>query len=153
MTARLVRRAAGIVLGLAVLAVGLIFAEDRRLEAGAQAYKSEDDARALHILRPLAMVGDPRAQLIIADMYAFGLGVAKNDSETIYWLRRAAFRVRQGEDPVASGECAIGESYANGFDAPIDTNVSVRWLRLAARGGSTRADSLLRAMHKAPYDR
>ena len=137
-----VPRAALIVL----LAVALIFIWNGLLDAGARAFKDGDDTRALHELRPLAMLGDTRAQVIVADMYAFGLGVAKNDSEAVYWLRRAAVAAQPGEDPAAASECAIGDSYAKGYDVPVDTNESVKWLRLAARGGSKKAASMLRDM-------
>jgi TPR repeat protein len=139
-------RAALIVCGLILLAGAAVVTWNARLDAGASAFKENDGTRALHELLPLAMLGDTRAQFIVGDMYALGLGVAKNDADAVYWFRRAALFAQPGEDPAAELECGVGESYAKGPEVSVDTIQSVKWLRLAARGGSKKAVSMLRDM-------
>jgi len=60
------------------------------LEDGLAAYRRGDYATALSLLKPLAEQGDARAQAQLGIMYAEGKGVARDDSEALKWLRKAA---------------------------------------------------------------
>lgn len=60
------------------------------LEKGIDAFRSENYAEALHLLKLLAEEGNAEAQCIIANIYHLGLGIDKNGSEAIKWYTRSA---------------------------------------------------------------
>src|SRR3954470_10283955 len=93
-----------LLIGCAVLVLGvaLVIARNYQFESGARALKVEDYDTALRRLKPLASVGDSHAQYVLGKMYAMGQGVPKNDSEAIYWFRRAAIGARGEADPAAA---------------------------------------------------
>ncbi len=65
-------------------------ADFRRADTGLEAYQRLDFAAALGEWLPLARRGDARAQTWIGVMYGEGMGVAKDHTEAIRWLGRAA---------------------------------------------------------------
>jgi uncharacterized protein len=62
----------------------------RPLEHGRAAYKRGDYATAMHFLRPLAERGNADAQALVGGMYDNGLGVPRDDAQTIFWYGKAA---------------------------------------------------------------
>lgn len=128
-----------IVCAVLVFGVALLIARNYQFESGARALKVEDYSTALRKLKPLASVGDSHAQYVLGEMYATGKGVPKNDSEAIYWFRRAAIGTRGESDPAAAAELAVAKSYAQGIGVKADANESAKWLRKAADGGSKEA--------------
>lgn len=122
-----------------VLGVVLVVVRNYEFESGARALKIEDYSTALRKLKPLASVGDSHAQYVLGEMYATGKGVPKNDSEAIYWFRRAAIGTRGEADPAAAAELAVAKNYAQGIGVKADADESVKWLRKAADGGSQEA--------------
>ena len=70
------------------LAFTQVSAQD--LYKGVDAHTAGDYTTALQELRPLAEQGDAWAQYFLADMYQRGLGVPKDVTEVIKWLRLAA---------------------------------------------------------------
>jgi len=73
-----------------------------------------------------AEAGDKYAQYIVANAYATGSGVPKNDAETVRWLLQAA---RGG---VAEAQNRMGYLYERGMAVPQDYGVAMRWFSSAA---------------------
>lgn len=75
-----------------------------------------DYERAIPEMRLAANMGDSVAQEAMGILYAFGMGVPKNDEEAIRWFRRAG-PDPGGEvapDPAASAMYAVGMDYLKG---------------------------------------
>jgi TPR repeat protein len=83
-------------------------------------------AKSLRLSRPLAELGDPRAQSILGLLYLHGRGVPQDDLGAAYWFRLAA---EQGD---AHAQFNIGLVYAEGRGMPQDYAEAARWYRLAA---------------------
>src|SRR2546429_4599049 len=90
------------------------------LERALDAYRRDDYATALGIIRPLAEQGEPTAQSRLAGLYERGAGVEQDLVEAAHWYRRAA----EGGDALAHHH--IGRSLREGRRGP----------RAAARGRS-----------------
>ena len=71
-----------------LLAVPSVNAAD--FQQGLKAFQSGDFKTALQVWRSLAEQGDASAQLILGIMYAKGEGVAKDNTQALYWYRKAA---------------------------------------------------------------
>ena len=50
-------------------------------EVGKLAFEDHDYAKAQRYLRPLAILGHPKAQHLLGFMYAEGLGIPQDDAE------------------------------------------------------------------------
>lgn len=143
MKSRLFRFVLALVI-LSALGIGTLVVRNSQLDAGVVALKEGDGVAALEKFTPLARLGDAQAQFLIGSMYAYGWGVAKSDSNALYWFRRAG-RYASGEsDPAAPAALGVAKSYAEGTDGvQIDRDESAKWLRIAAAGGSKEAAALL----------
>jgi len=71
-----------------------------QLKLGEAALARGDFDRALEILTPLAKDGNSRAQIRLAEMYAFGQGVKQNTIQSYIWYSLAA---RGGNTGAAAG--------------------------------------------------
>jgi uncharacterized protein len=130
---------------LLATAVGLIIARNYQLELGMRALNDENGVEAVKHFQILANLGDKKAQYFLGDIYAHGWGgIQKNDSEAIRWFRHAAMWVADETDPAAPAELEVSKSYANGQNTEkVDKAESIKWLKLAAEGGSKEAAVLL----------
>ena len=108
-------------------------ASSPELEAAAAAFKEHDYASAVAQLRILAEQGDPKAQLMLAEIYFDGLGVPQDHHEAVKWTRKAA---EQGFD---SAQHSLGRMYSEGIALPRDRIHGYAWLTLAAHGGNSTA--------------
>jgi len=122
----------------ALVAIGALL-RNYEFDTATKALKSGDYGPALQKLKALASLGDSRAQYILGDMYARGVGVDKNDDQAINWFRRAAIGVHGETDPAAAAELAVAKSYAEGIGVKPDQAESLKWFRRAADGGSKEA--------------
>jgi TPR repeat protein len=104
-----------------------------------------DYARAEQIARPLAEKGDPRAQYLLGQLYAKGLGLAPNPYEAARWYRRAA----EQDDP--ESQAALGQSYEYGRGVSRNYGEAARWYRMAADRGQVEAQFLLGRMYERGY--
>jgi len=100
---------------------------------GQAAYKRGDYATALRIYRPLAVQGNADAQLSMGVMYAEGLGVARDFSETAKWYRLGA---EQGD---ARMQYYLGLMYGVGQGVTQDLVRAQMWIGLAAAAGHASA--------------
>jgi len=78
-----------IVLSALLALSGVTFAE-AGIEEGLAAYQRKDYAKAMEILKPLAENGNAEAQYILAEMYAGGQGVAKDEQEAVKLVLKSA---------------------------------------------------------------
>ena len=112
------------------------------LEDGEAAYRRNDYAAALALLRPLADQGDATAQVYLALMYEFGHGVWRNTAEAAKWYRLSA---NQGN---AAAQFKFGKLKAEGRGVAQNDAEAVRWFRLAADQGDPDAQSYLGLMYE-----
>jgi TPR repeat protein len=61
-------------------------------EDGMAAYNRGDYVPAIHLFRPLAEQGNPKAQSVIGQMYRKGEGVARSSAHAYMWFSLAAKR-------------------------------------------------------------
>ena len=97
------------------------------------AYKRQDYATALRLIRPLADKGDAAAQSNLGLMYDKGQGVPENDAEAVKWYVKAA---DQGD---ADAQTSLGYMYAKGEGVPENAVQAYKWWNLAAAHGDDRA--------------
>ncbi len=90
-------------------------------------------------LKLLAERGDAYTQYCLGDMYARGIGVAKDDQEAFYWLDKAA---TQG---YAGAQQKIGEKHLEGSGVPRDLVQAYMWFDLAAAQGNKDAKGFMEA--------
>lgn len=148
MTRRVVRLLVGVV-ALAVIGVGLLLLRNDQMDRGVRALKEENGAAALARLKPLAQLGDKTARMLVGSIYAYGSGgIPKSDADAIYWFHRlgsfGSVVVEEGVDPAAPYELAVAKAYASGKEGvKADSAESLKWLKLAAKGGSKEAADML----------
>lgn len=138
------------VLGLVILAVtglALLIVYNHQMDEGVRAWKEGNDAVAIEKFSPFASLGDQKAQFFLGSIYAYGIGVAKDEAKAIYWFRRAAMFAAGEKDPAAAAEYGVAMNYAKGTGVKADPAESEKWLRLAADGGSKEAASMLEKLH------
>ncbi|HEV8700613.1 MAG TPA: tetratricopeptide repeat protein [Candidatus Polarisedimenticolia bacterium] len=112
------------------------------LDEGMAAYQRGDYQTALRELQPLAERGVFEAQFVLGVMYGDGQGVAKNSSESLKWLRRAA------DQGYADAQVALGSRYSLGWEGvPEDDAEAVKWYRRAAEQGNSVAQHNLGSMY------
>jgi uncharacterized protein len=111
------------------------------LEDADTAYRKDDYATALRLLRPLADQGHPIAQSLLGIMYLNGAGVAQDYAEAMKWYGLSA---NQGYAPAQTG---LGLMYFNGTGATRDYTEAMRWFRLAADQGYFLAQFMLGNMY------
>ncbi len=116
-----------LVLALCLVWSGVAYAGP--FEDALDAYKRQDYATAMRLLRPLADQGHANAQNNLGYMYANGEGVPENDAEAVKWYRKAA---DQGD---ANAQNNLGYMYANGEGVPENFVQAYKWWNLAAAQG------------------
>src|ERR1700732_2132083 len=98
------------------------------LDDATAAIRKGDYGMAHQIWRPLADKGDALAQFNLGQMHARGLGVQRDYTEAIAWLRKAA------DQGLAIAQHYLGLAYTDGDGVPQDDAEAARWFRLAAEG-------------------
>ncbi|MCE2510574.1 MAG: sel1 repeat family protein [Alphaproteobacteria bacterium] len=111
-------------------------------DAGLNAYKEEDFAKALAEWKPLAEQGDVQAQFYLGLIYGFGQGVEKDLVEAVRWWQLAAERGN------IAAQSNLGFMYKYGNGVPQDIVLAYMWSKIAALGGATFAQQNLKVMSK-----
>jgi hypothetical protein len=101
---------------------------------GLSAFNRGDYAAAMRLWRPLAETDDARSQAGIGFMYHRGLGVAVDDAQAAFWLRKAA---EQGQ---AEGQLMLGNLYFFGLGVPQSYPAAYAWCELAQDNGQGEAE-------------
>lgn len=140
-----------LITGIGMLAsfiiIGVIVYRNTMLDKGMSALKEENSAKAIHYLRPLAMMGDSEAQVLLGEMFAFGLGVIKDDIEAINWFQKT--------NNAAKHEYHVAERYRMLYEEKsgkqeLNAAEALKWYRISAENGSLKAAEFLgRHMQKA----
>jgi len=97
--------------------------------------------QAIENLKETAYAGDVNAQVQLGIIYLTGDGVARNDSEAVKWLRKAA------EQDNALGERYLAEMYFKGRGVPADNGEAAKWLRMAAEQGDAQSQYNLAVLY------
>lgn len=100
------------------------------MKEGAAAYKRGDYRAAFGEYLPLAMMGNAKAQVPVARMYALGQGVTRDFATALTWYRMAA------KKNDAEAQFNLGVMYGAGRGVRQDFAAAVKWFRLAAKQGS-----------------
>jgi TPR repeat protein len=115
-----------------------------RYDEGVSALKGLDYGTAAERLEPLALLGDSTAQFLVGQLYAFGLGVTKDDERAIMWFRKSAWEHHGELDSAAPAEYYVAQDYAEtGGMVEQNYDEASKWLRRAAEGGHKLAAALL----------
>jgi uncharacterized protein len=109
----------------ALLVLGLIGPAAADTAAGLEALKNGQYVTAIAELEPPAKAGDVRAQVNLAGIYHYGLGIPVNFAKALDWYRAAALR----GNPDA--ELGLAVMYALGQGVPADPAAAHSWLTLA----------------------
>ncbi|MDH5540749.1 MAG: sel1 repeat family protein [Rhizobacter sp.] len=120
-----------------VLSLAIVPARADALQDGIAAMHRKDYAAALRLLEPLALAGQPQAQLRLGQLHYHGHGVPESDARAVQWFERAA---RQG---LAEAQFQLGNMYAYGLADPgggADPHrLAAQWYFEAARQGHSDA--------------
>ncbi len=103
----------------------------------------QPDAKAKEFLetKSKAEAGDADAQYALAGLYAKGVGVTKNEAESVKLYRALAER----NDP--RGQSMLGVMLTNGRGVTADFAEAIKWFRKAAEQNSTHAQYNLGYMY------
>ena len=85
--------------------------------------------------------GDAGAQFDIGLLYAYGLGVPRDDALAVQWFRKAA------DQGLAVAQNSLGAMYDQGLGVPRDYALAVQWFRQAAVRGDADAQYYLGNMY------
>jgi len=114
-------------------------------EEGLAAYNRGDYAQAWGILKPLADAENADAQFMIAEMYAGGQGVAKDEQEAIKWVFKAAENGNlKAQDTLAFW--AMRE-FRQKRQAVENKAQKIKWITGAAERGNAEAMNMLGMLH------
>lgn len=119
-----------------------ISSSTRTLVDGISAFKKKDYQAAMSILRSHAEAGNAQAQSYIGLMYRRGLGVARSDTEALYWYRLSA---NQG---YAVGQNNLAVMYQLGYGVSKNYSEALRLYRLAVSQSFAGAQANLGRMHE-----
>jgi TPR repeat protein len=100
---------------------------------GAELAASGDREAAIRLLQPLAEHGNGKAAWVLGDVYARGVGAAKDVARAIRWYRLA---IAYGD---LEGYNRIAGLYQNGDGVPKDLQAAIRWYSAAAKRDSSNA--------------
>ena len=110
--------------------------QDQYLQ-GKQAYEQRDYEKALYLLKPAALAGNPNAQYYLAILYDFGRGAPANHEQANQWYLKAA------EHGQSDAQYNLALSYYRGEGVERNYNMAVYWLAKAAANGDTAAVDML----------
>lgn len=95
-------------------------------DEGKQAFLDKDYEKALSILQPLAVQGNPEAQVTLGLMYEMGHGVDKNLDTALEWYQSAA------DQGLPNVQHDLGVKYFNGEGVNQDYSKAIEWWEKAA---------------------
>ena len=107
----------------------------RAVKRGSDAWRNGDYSKALALLLPAALKGDPVAEHRVGVMYVNGQGVETDLAEATRWFRRAA------EHGQAESQYSLGLRYQLGESVGQDNEEAARWFKLGGRPGRGRSPS------------
>jgi len=96
---------------------------------------------ALEILRPLATIGNAKAQNLLGVMYVSGRGVKQDPSQARLWFTRAA------EAGDSGAQCNLGQIYDRGVGVERNHALASQWFEKSAHQGNVQCQVLLGSMY------
>lgn len=102
---------------------------EERINLAREAMIGGYEQGALELFRPLAENGDREAQYWLGHMYDAGLGVERNPTEAIGWVRKSA------EQGFTQAELRLGQMYRDGIGTLQDFEQAMKWLKRASARG------------------
>ena len=99
------------------------------LDEGVAAYQAGDLPLAVKEFSAAAEAGNTDAQFNMALMYERGIGVSKDEQESVVWYRKAA---QQGN---SNAQFNLAVMYENGRGAAVDFRQAHHWYRKASAQG------------------
>ncbi len=108
-------------------------------------------AQAFRIFRVLASGGSDTALLQVAKAELFGVGTRRNSKLALKHFEQVA-RPKRGRDAASvmdreEAMLRIADALIDGILVPIDFRSALKWLRLAAKGGSDLATARLKDLN------
>jgi TPR repeat protein len=104
-------------------------------------YTRTNLAKGAALFRDAALQAHPAAEFQMGQLYDFGLGVERNNTEALTWYRRAA------EHGLPSAQRTVGDFYRQGREVEADQAEATRWYQRAADGDDLRAQYQLGQMY------
>lgn len=135
----MLKRRALVVALLMVLAAAPVRAG---FQEGVAALERGDFVVAFQEMKPLADLGNRRAQFALGVMYANGHGVLQNDAVAVIWYQLAA------EQDYARAQFSLGVMYSEGKGVAKNYAIALGWYRLAAAQDHARAMNNLGVMYE-----
>ena len=126
---------------LLLLTLHSVLAAD--FKKGLDAAKKGNFETALKEWLPLAEQGDSYAQYNLGLMYDYGEGVIEDDTQAVYWFRKAA---EQGH---AKAQYNLGLMYDYGGGVIEDDTRAASWYRQAAEQGHAKEQYTLGLMYQS----
>lgn len=117
------------ILTFIVLLLWLQPAAASEYSSGIFAYRNGQYPRAVALLKPLALEGDPYAQFALGVMYDDGIGLPRNFTLALLWYKKSA---AQG---LADAQYMAGRFYGSGRGVKQDPAAALFWFELAAAAG------------------
>ena len=111
------------------------------LDKVVEAFNRMDYATALKEWSQLAEQGDAEYQYRLGVLYNFGMGVAKDGTQAVYWYRKAA------EQGITDAQVLLGMMYQDGDGVAENDTQAVYWYKKAAEQGHAKAQNYLGGMY------
>lgn len=137
-----------LVIVVCLLCVSAVLAQPAKRIIAADIEKLSDkamdgNAKALAELHDKGGKGNLDAQISLSTLYQLGLGVKKNGSEAVKWMRMAA------EQGYAISQSDLGLRYQFGINVALDKAEAAKWNRKAAEQGVHGAQRFLGLLYKS----
>lgn len=126
---------------LAMLCLAVSLTAQAGFDEGMEAYGKGDYRHALSEFKMAAEKGDLHAQHNLGMMYAFGLGVEKDEKLAVRWYRKAA------ERGFAPAQYSLGQAYEEIIGVWRDEVVAADWYSKSAEQGYGKAQFSLGLMY------
>jgi TPR repeat protein/transglutaminase-like putative cysteine protease len=111
-------------------------------DEGVKAFRAQSYKLAMVRLKPLAELGNAKAQSYMGSMYEAGRGVERNYGEAISWFLKAA---EQGD---AYSQSHLGYGYEQGLGVARDEKLAAQWYAKAAEQGDAYGQARLASMYR-----
>ena len=103
--------------------------------------KSGKVTEALPVLIEFAQKGDVPTMLVLAEVYAFGIGLPYDERRAADWARAASATGKLNTD--GSFEYGIARAYMSEERGAVDKDRALAWLKRAAEAGNRHAQEAL----------
>ena len=140
--------AATFALFIGVAAFGGKMYWDDRYETGYVAFNAGEFLSARSALSPIAELGDPHAQQLMAYMSGLGLDGPVDVADALRWFAKKVPRGTSVREHVGEQAFYMGKEAIDGRYGASKGEIGRLWLQIAAVSGSTAASHALSAVSK-----